>query len=102
MRDALRTKLHFLLNVDGDASVVGSRPVANPGDARQRAAAGARGICRIGYVVGTGTDMGTGNPLPPRRLLSRAFQIVGGRIHFLPCRGAIVRPSAAAAPGKES
>ena len=95
IRDALGIELHFLLDVNGDAGVVGRGPVANASDARQRAAAGARGIRGFGRVVGVGaggaagaTDIG--RLLLARRLLRRAFHFVGLGVDFLHRRARIV------------
>src|ERR1019366_4592242 len=85
MRDALRPELHFLLNVNSDASVVRRGPVANSGHTRQGATTGARGVSRFGRVVGVGTGIAFAirRPLLARRLPRRTFHFVGVGVDFL-------------------
>ena len=98
MRDALGTELYFLLDVNGDARVVGRRRVPNPGDARQRVTTGARGVCVFGGGVSVAVATGVINIttdlrrplLLARRLLRRAFHCVRLGIDFFHRRAGII------------
>ena len=98
MRDALGTELYFLLDVNGDASVIGRGPVANPSDARQRVTTGARGICEFGGSVNVAVGPGVAEittdlrrPLPlAHRLLRRALHCVRVGVDFFHRRAGIL------------
>src|SRR5260221_5145521 len=95
MRDALGSELHFLLNVNGNPSVVGGGPVANSGYAGQCAAPRAESICRFGDVsvaISGATDIFTDTRRPLLGyLLRRAFHCVRLAIAFFHRRACIVK-----------